>query len=80
VRLCCLENMSSAAAVHHSGDTAPPAPHIHHQSSRKASIDGYSTNVFDGKVEQMGVVAEFIKTRGFLPPELIETEVAWFYK
>jgi len=47
---------------------------------RKLSIDGYSSNVFAGKMVQMKEVANFIKTRGFLPPELIETEVAWFYK
>lgn len=47
---------------------------------RKMSIDGYSSNVFDGKPVQMNQVADFISSKGFLPKELIENEVAWFYK
>lgn len=44
------------------------------------SIDGYSSNVFEGKPSQMTQVAQFIAEKGFLPQELIEAEVAWFYK
>lgn len=47
---------------------------------RKMSIDGYSSNIFEGKPEQMKQVADFISSKGFLPLELIENEVAWFYK
>ena len=47
---------------------------------RKMSIDGYSSNIFEGKPEQMKQVANFISSKGFLPKELIEAEVAWFYK
>ena len=47
---------------------------------RNMSIDGYSTNIFDGKPEQMKQVANFISLKGFLPKDLIENEVAWFYK
>lgn len=47
---------------------------------RKMSIDGYSSNIFDGKPEQMNQVADFISSKGFLPKDLIENEVAWFYK
>lgn len=47
---------------------------------RKMSIDGYSSNIFDGKPEQMQQVADFISSKGFLPLELIENEVNWFYK
>lgn len=47
---------------------------------RKMSIDGYSSNIFDGKPEQMKQVADFILSKGFLPKDLIENEVAWFYK
>ena len=47
---------------------------------RKMSIDGYSSNIFDGKPEQMTQVANFISSKGFLPFDLIENEVAWFYK
>ena len=47
---------------------------------RKMSLDGYSSNIFEGKPEQMKQVADFISSKGFLPIELIENEVAWFYK
>lgn len=47
---------------------------------RKMSIDGYSSNIFEGKPEQMKQVADYISSKGFLPTELIENEVAWFYK
>lgn len=49
-------------------------------TSRKMSIDGYSSNIFEGKPEQMKQVADYISSKGFLPIELIENEVAWFYK
>lgn len=49
-------------------------------NSRKMSIDGYSSNIFEGKPEQMKKVANYISSKGFLPIELIENEVAWFYK
>ena len=32
------------------------------------------------KTEQMKQVADYISSKGFLPTELIENEVAWFYK
>lgn len=51
-----------------------------YKKDRKMSIDGYTSNVFDGKAGQMAQVAAFIAEKGFLPQELIETEVAWFYK
>lgn len=47
---------------------------------RKMSIDGYSSNIFEGKPEQMKQVADYISSKGFLPTKLIENEVAWFYK
>lgn len=47
---------------------------------RKMSIDGYSSNIFEGKPEQMKQVADYISSKGFLPNELIENEVLWFYK
>lgn len=49
-------------------------------NSRKMSIDGYSSNIFEGKPEQMKQVANYISSKGFLPIKLIENEVAWFYK
>jgi hypothetical protein len=50
------------------------------RKDRKMSIDGYTSNLFEGKPAQMAQVAAFIAQQGFLPAELIETEVAWFYK
>ena len=47
---------------------------------RKMSIDGYSSNIFEGKPDQMRHVADFISSKGFLPNDLIEKEVEWFYK
>lgn len=61
----------------------PSLEEIHHQrpmKERKMSLDGYSSNIFEGKPEQMKQVADFISSKGFLPIELIENEVAWFYK
>ncbi len=52
----------------------------HPRKDRKMSIDGYTSNVFEGKPAQMAQVAAFIAQQGFLPAELIEAEVAWFYK
>lgn len=42
--------------------------------------EGYAENEFEGKGEQMDEVVTFIKTKGFLPNSLVETEVSWFYK
>lgn len=50
------------------------------KKDRKMSIDGYSSNIFEGKPAQMTQVAQFIAEKGFLPQDLIEAEVAWFYK
>lgn len=53
----------------------------------KCSVDdkmcretGYATNKFEGKIEQMVQVSEYIKAKGLIPPELVQNEVAWFYK
>ena len=40
---------------------------------------GYSTNVFPGKEDQMVQVCQHIEQTGFMPKDLIENEVAWFY-
>lgn len=42
--------------------------------------DGYSDNQFEYKTEQMNDVVRYIAEKGFLPQELIQNEVAWFYK
>jgi hypothetical protein len=40
---------------------------------------GYTTTVFEGKHDQMIKVCAHIKEKGFIPVELINNEVAWFY-
>jgi glutamate dehydrogenase len=40
---------------------------------------GYSSNVFHGKNEQMIQVSSYVAEKGFIPKELVENEVSWFY-
>ncbi|RKP25932.1 hypothetical protein SYNPS1DRAFT_14937, partial [Syncephalis pseudoplumigaleata] len=40
---------------------------------------GYNVNVFEGKQEQMLKVCEHIQETGFIPKELVQNEVTWFY-
>ncbi|KAI9467858.1 Glutamate/Leucine/Phenylalanine/Valine dehydrogenase-domain-containing protein [Zychaea mexicana] len=40
---------------------------------------GYSANVFPGKEDQMVQVCAHIEQTGFMPKDLIQNEVAWFY-
>lgn len=49
-------------------------------SSSNVSVDGYSKNVFDGKASQIANVARIIDQQGFIPKDLIQNEVSWFYK
>lgn len=41
--------------------------------------DGYNVNVFKGKQEQTVKVVEFLESKGFIPKELVQNEVSWFY-
>jgi len=41
---------------------------------------GYNSNVFTGKAEQMKSVSIYVKEKGFLPSEVVESEVNWFYQ
>ncbi|KAJ3105920.1 NAD-dependent glutamate dehydrogenase [Phlyctochytrium bullatum] len=52
--------------------TVPGAP-------KAARVDGYTDNVFTGKAEQMEKVATYIDEKGFIPKELVNNEVTWFY-
>ncbi|KAF8424978.1 Glutamate/Leucine/Phenylalanine/Valine dehydrogenase-domain-containing protein [Tirmania nivea] len=62
-----------------------PSPNPTHLSlsgkGRIASTDatGYVTPVFEGKEKQMEEVMDALEAKGFIPPDLIETEVQWFY-
>jgi hypothetical protein len=40
---------------------------------------GYADTVFEGKHDQMLKVSAHIAEKGFIPKELVENEVAWFY-
>jgi glutamate dehydrogenase len=46
---------------------------------RQGSITGYHQHQFVQKVQQMQKVAENIQSKGFIPPELVNNEVSWFY-
>jgi len=41
--------------------------------------EDYSKSIFEGKAEQKKKVCEHLQTLGFMPNELIENEVNWFY-
>ncbi|CAG8550783.1 9839_t:CDS:2 [Diversispora eburnea] len=40
---------------------------------------GYSENIFDGKADQMLKVCEYLEGKGFIPKDLVNNEVKWFY-
>lgn len=41
---------------------------------------GYNANVFPEKESQMVKVISLIEQTGFMPKELVQNEVSWFYK
>jgi glutamate dehydrogenase len=44
------------------------------------SCSGYTDPVFEGKADQANQVKTMLKERGFIPPDLAEGEVDWFYQ
>ncbi|KAI8873321.1 NAD-dependent glutamate dehydrogenase [Ramicandelaber brevisporus] len=62
-----VQELTAAAAATAASPSAPP------------SCGDYSANVFEGKAEQMTSVAAILSQKGFIPQELIETEINWFY-
>ncbi|RKO87189.1 Glutamate/Leucine/Phenylalanine/Valine dehydrogenase-domain-containing protein, partial [Blyttiomyces helicus] len=44
-----------------------------------APSDGYTSNVFAGKKEQLTKVCAYVEEKGFVPKELVLNEVSWFY-
>jgi glutamate dehydrogenase len=40
---------------------------------------GYVAPVFEGKAQQMEAVMDGVEEKGFMPPELVESETKWFY-
>ena len=48
-------------------------------NSIKATGPGYQETVFKDKSKQMQQVGQLIKEKGYLPAELVDSEVSWFY-
>jgi glutamate dehydrogenase len=55
-------------------------PKIMSPLSLSSDESGYVSTHFAGKDDQMLKVYSFIKEKGFIPEELVDSEVAWFYK
>eukprot|EP00158_Paraphelidium_tribonemae_P006708 Partr_v1_DN27944_c0_g1_i1_m11130 putative glutamate dehydrogenase len=64
----------SSTALKAAADSPPATHRIPSQE-----MAGYAETVFEGKNEQMLQVSSLIKEKGFIAPELIHNEVAWFY-
>lgn len=64
-----------------SGTYLSPNDHINGTSNKSRTIadSGYNVNVFAGKNDQMVQVGEYLESSGFLPKELVQNEVSWFY-
>ncbi|KZV84784.1 hypothetical protein EXIGLDRAFT_559959, partial [Exidia glandulosa HHB12029] len=43
------------------------------------NTSGYSTPTFAGKDTQRAQVVAAVASKGFIPSELVQNEVAWFY-
>lgn len=41
---------------------------------------GYESAVFEGKEKHMDAVMDAVEEKGFVPPELVESETKWFYQ
>lgn len=55
----------------------PPQTNGHTRTIDDGS--GYNANVFPGKNEQMVQVCEYLENSGFIPKDLVQNEVGWFY-
>lgn len=45
-----------------------------------ANTTGYTDTVFEGKRDQAAAVTKLLKDKGFIPPNLVDAEVQWFYQ
>ncbi|KAL9547950.1 hypothetical protein MBANPS3_005930 [Mucor bainieri] len=62
------------------GMLAPSDKKLNSSAKSHTIVDsGYDANVFAGKKEQMVQVGEYLENSGFLPKELVQNEVSWFY-
>ncbi|KAJ3021767.1 NAD-dependent glutamate dehydrogenase [Thoreauomyces humboldtii] len=57
----------------------PAAPISSAAGLANAASDGYASNVFAGKQEQLQKVCAYVEDKGFVPKELVSNEVSWFY-
>ncbi|KAI8824995.1 Glutamate/Leucine/Phenylalanine/Valine dehydrogenase-domain-containing protein [Fimicolochytrium jonesii] len=48
-------------------------------ASPAGATDGYTSNVFAGKQDQLHKVCAYVQEKGFIPSELVLNEVSWFY-
>ncbi|KAN0063542.1 NAD-dependent glutamate dehydrogenase [Thecaphora frezii] len=65
--------LSAASTPHRSGSHTP----VDHILSNNV---GYVDTVFEGKAEQAKQVKSLLAGKGFIPPDLVEAEVDWFYQ
>ena len=73
-----LEQMKSVRNALLSGHASPgtPTPEDH----KIANTVGYTDTVFHGKAVQAAKVQEVLEEKGFIPRDVISSEVAWFYE
>lgn len=60
-----------------SGSSGHSTPRVLPQEGSGGS--GYVAPVFEGKDKQMEAVMDGVEDKGFVPPELVESETKWFY-
>ncbi|EPQ26318.1 uncharacterized protein PFL1_06253 [Pseudozyma flocculosa PF-1] len=67
------QSLLNAATPQRSG-THTPVDHI------LSNNVGYTDTVFEGKAEQAAQVKSLLAQKGFIPPDLVNAEVDWFYQ
>ena len=71
-----LASLKTSLMTPPSGAGTPNRPH----TPAVANNAGYTEPVFEGKAEQANQVKAMLRERGFLPPDLSDSEVDWFYQ
>lgn len=61
------------------GTSLPLADQMKGTKSHTIGDLGYNTNVYAEKSDQMIKVGEYLDKSGFIPKELVQNEVSWFY-
>ncbi|KAJ9475932.1 NAD-specific glutamate dehydrogenase [Pseudozyma hubeiensis] len=65
--------LSASSSTPRSGSHTP----IDHIIANNA---GYTDTVFEGKADQAAQVKKLLSSKGFIPPDLVNPEVDWFYQ